>query len=251
MLDIQFGSGVLTFVPNAGNLAANPTPIRAKVLQEASVEFKADLKKLFGQNQLAVATARGKLDVTGKAKIACVNAYDINQIYFGQTASTGGDRPYDEIHTTSATITPTQDAGLKVTTDLGVINMDTGLSMERVDSAPAVGQYVFTPVAAGPTAATYGFNAAETASKVKISFLSTSTTAGKTITLSNQAMGYAPISKLVLWNEFRGALDLLQLNAVTLGSVSKPTKLEDFWVSDIDFSANADTSDVLGVWYTD
>ena len=32
---------------------------------------------------------------------------------------------------------------------------------------------------------------------------------------------------------------------------SKPTKQEDFWVSDIDFSCNADVSDVLGLIYTD
>lgn len=255
MLDVQFGSGVLTFTPNAGNLAANPTPIRAKVLQEASVEFKADLKKLFGQSQLAVAVARGKIDVTGKAKIACLNSFDINQIYFGQTATTGGNRPYDEVHTIAATVTPTQDSGLKVTSDQGVIDMSTGLNMESVASAPAAGQYVFTPAVTGgtPTAATYGFNATDVTAgfQVKISFLSTSTTAGKTITISNQLMGYAPINKLVLWNEFRGALDLIQLNAVTLGMVSKPTKQEDFWVSDIDFSANADVNDVLGLWYTD
>lgn len=253
MLDIQFGSGVATFIPNAGNLAANPTPIRLKVLQEASIEFKGDLKKLFGQCQLPVATARGKIDVTGKAKVAALNANDINQIYWGQTVTAGGNRPYDEIHPIAASITPTQDGGLKVTDDLGVIDMATGLNMVKVPSAPAAGQYSFTPVTTGPTAASYAFAAADVTAgfQVKLSFRSTSTTAGSTLTINNQLMGYAPICQLVLWNEFRGALDLIQLNAVTLGMFSKPTKQEDFWVSDIDFSCNADVSDVLGLLYTD
>lgn len=255
MLDIQFGSGVATFTPNAGNLAANPTPIRLKVLQEASIEFKGDLKKLFGQSQLAVATARGKIDVTGKAKVAALNANDINQVYWGQTVVTGGNRPYDEVHAIAATVTPTQDSGLKVTDDQGVINMSTGLNMVKVAGAPGVGQYEFTPAVTGgsPTAAIYTFNAADVTSAfpVKLSFRSSSTTLGSTLTLNNQLMGYAPVCQLVLWNQFRGALDLIQLNAVTLGMFSKPTKQEDFWVSDIDFSCNADVSDVLGLLYTD
>jgi hypothetical protein len=252
MLDIQFGSGVLTFTPNAGNLAANPTPIRLKVMQEASVEFKGDLKKLFGQNQIAEATARGKIDVTGKAKVAALSALDINQVYWGQTVTPGGNRPYDEVHTTAASVTPTQGAGLTVTDDQGVINMSTGTSMVKVASAPAVGQYTFTPAVTGgsPTAAEYTFNAEETAASVKLSFRATSTQ-GNTLTINNQLMGYAPVNQLVLWNQFRGALDLIQLNAVTIGMFSKPTKQEDFWVSDIDFSANCDASEVLGLLYTD
>jgi hypothetical protein len=255
MLDIQFGSGVATFTPNAGNLAANPTPIRLKVLQEASIEFKGDLKKLFGQSQLAVATARGKIDVTGKAKVAALNANDINQIYWGQAVSAGGNRPYDEIHAIAATITPTLGTGLAVTDDQGVINMSTGLNMVKIAGAPGVGQYEFTPAVTGgsPTAAIYTFNAADVTSAfpVKLSFRSSSTTLGSTLTLNNQLMGYAPVCQLVLWNQFRGALDLIQLNSVTLGMFSKPTKQEDFWVADIDFSCNADVNDVLGLLYTD
>jgi hypothetical protein len=49
-----------------------------------------------------------------------------------------------------------------------VINKDTGLNMEKIASAPAVGQYKFTPATTGgsPTAAAYVFNASETASAV-------------------------------------------------------------------------------------
>jgi len=255
MLNIQFGSGVATFTPNAGNLAANPTPTRLQIMQEASIEFKGDLKKFYGQKQLAAAVARGKIDVTGKAKVGAINANDINQIYWGQALTVGGNRPYDETHAIAATVTPTLGTGLQVTDDQGVINMSTGLNMTKVASSPAVGQYSFTPAVTGgsPTAASYSFNAADVTSgfAVKISFRSSSTTQGSTLIINNQMMGYAPECELVLWNQFRGALDLIQLNSVTLGTFSKPTKQEDFWVSDIDFSCNADVNDVLGLLYTD
>jgi hypothetical protein len=88
-MNLQFGSGVLYALPNAGNLAANPTPYKFGVLQESSVEFKGDIKKLFGQQQFPVAKARGKIDVSGKAKLAVIDVGMLNQLYFGQTSAAG------------------------------------------------------------------------------------------------------------------------------------------------------------------
>jgi hypothetical protein len=248
--NIQFGSGVLVFTPNAGNLAANPTPIRAKVMQEASIEIKGDLKSLFGQYQIAVATARGKIAVTGKVKVGCLDLNDINQVYWGQSIATGSVLPVDETHAPAATVTPTIGSGLTTVADQGVINNSTGLSMTRVASAPAVGQYAFTAATTGgsPTAAEYTFNAAETAASVLISPL-TSATTGSSLIITNQLMGTAPICQAFLWNKFRGELDAAQLNSITLGTFSKPTKQEDFWVSDLDFTANVDASGTLGIFY--
>jgi hypothetical protein len=247
--NIQFGSGVFVFTPNAGNLALNPTPIKLKVLQEASVDFKGDLKKLFGQSQFPVATARGKIDVTGKAKVASMDQNDINQIYWGQTVVSGGQIQTVERHVVSASVTPTANLGDGVFVDQGVINLTTGLSMLRVATAPAVGQYTFTPSASISTAASYTFNAAETAVNVELTFLLTVTT-GSSLTLTNQLMGFAPVCQAYLNNAFRGAVSGIQLNAVTLGQFSVPTKQEDFWVSDLDFSANCDAGGTLGVFFS-
>jgi hypothetical protein len=248
--NIQFGSGVFVFTPNAGNLAANPTPIQLKVLQEASVEFKGDLKKLFGQKQIAVATARGKIDISGKCKVAALDQNDINQIYWGQTQTAGGNLPTFETHTPAASVTPTAAAGAGIVTDLGVINGSTGLSMLKVPSAPAVGQYSFTPATTGgsPTPAAYIFNAAETAASVQIAFQLPVTT-GSTLSLTSQLMGYAPVCAAMLYNSFRSAVSVVTLNSVTLGMMSIPTKQEDFWVSDLDFSANADAAGNIGTLY--
>ena len=88
-MNIQFGTGVLYGLPNAGNTAANPTPYQLGILQEVTIDFKADLKKLFGQSQFPVAKARGKIDVTAKGKIAVLDPGLLNQLYFGQAQSTG------------------------------------------------------------------------------------------------------------------------------------------------------------------
>jgi hypothetical protein len=88
-MNVQFGTGVLYALPNAANLATNPTPYRFGVLQEAQVDFKGDLKKLYGQYQFALAKARGKIDVTVKSKLAVLDPNMLNQLYFAQNAAAG------------------------------------------------------------------------------------------------------------------------------------------------------------------
>jgi hypothetical protein len=251
LLNIQFGAGVATLTPNAGNLPTNPTPTRMKVMQEGSIDFKGELKKLFGQQQFALVTARGKVDATSKLKIGALDVNDINQVMFADALVSGGNAPFDETHAMATSITPTQGSGLTVTSDKGVINGDTGLSMLKVASSPTVGQYTFTPAVTGgsPTAASYGFNASETASKVILSFDATVTT-GKTLTINNQAMGWAPVCSLALFNKFRGFTEYWNLNSVTLGNFTRPTKMDDFWITDVDISINADAAGVVGTLYT-
>jgi hypothetical protein len=88
-MNVQFGTGVLYALPNAANMAANPTPYRFGVLQDVQVDFKGDLKKLYGQYQFALAKARGKIDVTCKGKLAVIDPNMLNQLYFAQSAATG------------------------------------------------------------------------------------------------------------------------------------------------------------------
>jgi hypothetical protein len=196
-MNLQFGSGVLFGNPNAGNLAANPTPIKFGVLQEVTIEFKSDLKKLYGQKQFPVAKARGKIDVTGKGKIAVLDLESLNQLYFAQVATTGVQRPSgDESIATATTVHPSNTkapAGTLIQV-LSVQNGSTGATMELVGSAPAVGQYTFTQATTGgsPTAAAFGLNASETATSIVVNYLYPDASNGKTVTLTNQLMGYAP-----------------------------------------------------------
>lgn len=257
-MNLQFGSGVLFGIPNGGNLAVNPTPQRFGILQEVSIEFKGDLKKLFGQKQFPVAKARGKIDVTGKGKFATLDPTLLNQIYFGQASSAGVMRVVDlESHAPAASVAPGVTAAAVAGTlvvDYGVINKDTGLNMVKIASgSPAVGQYKFTPATTGgsPTAAAWVFNASETASAVLLSYTYTDSTTGITIALANQLMGYAPEMQMLLYNNFRNKYFAVQLNSCILGMIGIPTKQEDFWIQDFDLDASTDATDSLGAIYAD
>lgn len=246
-MNIQFGSGVLFGVPNAGNLAVNPTPQKFGLLQDMQVTFKGDLKKLYGQNQFPASTARGKIDVSAKGKIATLDPTMLNQLYFGQTAAMGQKRiVVDEAHSVPAatpfTVPVTNSTNF--VDDLGVTYSLTGQRLTKVGSAPTTGQY-------SEASGTYTFAAADTGLGVLISYSWTDTTTGTTITLTSQLMGYAPVIQAFLFNTFRGKQVAIQLNSCTMGQISIPSKQEDFWMSDIDFEANTDASNTLGYLYAD
>jgi hypothetical protein len=247
-MNIQFGTGVLFGVPNAGNLAANPTPYKFGVLQEAQVTFKGDLKKLYGQKQFAVAKARGKVDVSCKAKLAVVDPGMLNQLYFGQNATPGstimaddeagaipGSSPYTVAVTNHSTFV----------SDFGVRDAVSGTQFIKVASAPVAGQY------SCDTAGNYTFASADAGKAVLISYTYTANSRGQTIILNNQLTGYAPEFRAFLYNSFRGKFLGIELFNCTMGQISIPTKQEDFWIVDIDFEAATDASDTLGKLYAD
>ena len=248
-MNIQFGTGVLFMAPNGGNTAANPTPQRLGILQEVSVDFKADLKKLYGQKQLPVATARGKIDVMAKGKFAAFNPTMLNQVYFGQVQTAGIMKVADqEAHaipgSPAYTVTVTNVAGVPIV-DLGVTFAD-GTPLTLVGSLTATGQYMVN-LATG----VYTFDSADASANVLISYMYSASSQGATITLANQLMGYAPYFEAVLYNNFRGKYLSIQLNSCVMGDFTMPTKLEDFWIPDFSFSAETDANDVLGAIYAD
>jgi hypothetical protein len=246
-MDIQFGTGVLFGAPTSGNLPVTPTPIRLGVLQEVTITYKGDLKKLYGQAQFAVATARGKIEVDLKAKFAAFDPVALNQLFWAQTSTAGIVQIADqENHAIAATVTTTNAAHFAA--DRGVTNGTTGQTMINVPSSPAVGQYSYV-LATG----VYSFNSTDVTSgfPVLISYKWNNTTRGTTISLVSQLMGYAPVCAIDVYNSFRGEYIGLTLNAVTLGEMSFPSKIEDFWVSDLSGSANLDPSQTLGYLYLD
>jgi hypothetical protein len=249
-MNVQFGTGVLFMLPNAGNTAANPTPYKLAALQSVQVDFKSSLKKLYGQKQFAIAKARGTIDVNCKAKLKATDVGAINQLYFGQTTSAGktiiaDDEAGTVPAATTYTITVTNAATF--VTDFGVRDASTGQQLQTVTTAPATGQY-----SVDPATGIYTFAAADANRKVLISYSYTSTLAtATTLTLVNQLMGFAPEFRAFLYNDFRGKYFGIELFNCTMGGLSLPTKQEDFWELDIDFDACTDASDTLGKLYGD
>ncbi len=238
--NVQYGTGVLYGNPVLGNQPVNPSPFKFGIIQEVTVDFKSDLKKLFGQYQFPLATARGKINVDIKGKLALFDPNMLNQLYWAQTSASGYELIVDaQQYTVNANAVTLTNTGV-VVTNWGVQYKTSQKELILVNSNVQVGQYM---VNAGSNA--YVFNSGDNTNVVVISYTINST-AGTTITLNNQLMGYAPELSMLLYNNFRNNYLAIQLNDVTLGSMSVPTKLEDFWISDFDGSANADASNVLG-----
>lgn len=245
-MNVQFGTGVLLGSPlsSSGNPPGSPTPVRFGVIQEAMIDFKADLKKLYGQSQFPVATARGKFDVSVKAKVALFDPTMLQQLYFAQTQTSGyaliSDLEAQTVSSNAAVV-----SNIPILTDWGVqyANGQTVIrdSTNVVVAPTGVGHYT------GPnlTSGKYNFNTGDNNQQVRISYTYNST-AGATIAIANQLMGYAPEIAMFFYDRFRGKYLAVTLNDVTLGQISIPSKLEDFWITDIDGSANADVNGNIG-----
>jgi hypothetical protein len=247
-MNIQFGSGVLYGYPNSGNLPTNPTPYRFGVLQDAQVDFKGDLKKLYGQKQFPVAKARGKIDVTVKAKLAVLDPNLLNQLYFAQAGATGITLVADgEAQNVPANtpFTVTVNNASTFVTDYGVQYASTQQQLTKVTGTPSVGQYAVS------STGVYTFAAADEGAAMLVSYTYTAPTRGETITLTNQLLGYAPNFRALLYNTTQGKFIGLELFNCTASEISLPTKQEDFWIVDFNFDASTDSTDTLGKLYAD
>jgi hypothetical protein len=239
----NFGAGALFGTPLTdafGAAIANPSPVQFGVLQDVSVDISFDTKELFGQNQFPVAVGRGKGKISGKAKFAQLNGLMVNTLFFGQTLAAGiiadvVDTIGAAIPTTPFTITPTVPNAGTWANGLSVANAS-NVPMRRVASAPVTGQY---SVSAG----VYTFAAADVGLIVYISYQYTAaSTVAQKSTIANVAMGYAPTFKCDLYNAYSGKALMLTLNSCLATKLMLATKLDDFMISEFDFSAFADVN---------
>jgi hypothetical protein len=240
-----FGSGTLFGVRND---VANATPVKFGALQEASVEFSASNKELYGQYQFPLAVARGKAKITGKAKFGQIQGRAFTDLFFGQSASVGqttlanaeaqavpGSSPY----TVQVTNLTTYAA------DLGVVYAATGLPLTLVASSPATGQYA---VASG----TYTFNAADAGAALLVSYQYTVSGSGQSFTLANPLIGTQPSFQLVLETSYQSPsglkkADLTLFNCVS-SKLSFDAKQEDFSIPEMDFEAFANAAGNVFTW---
>ena len=246
-MNIQFGTGVLYGNPTAGNLAANPTPQKFGILQEFSLEFKGDLKQLWGQKQFSEAKARGKITVSGKGKFATWDPRLFNQLYFGQTETPGITiMATDEPVTVASSVVVANH--LKFVSDWGVIDAATGTQLTKVAGSPGLTSLEYS---VDESTGTYTFAAGDAGNTVYISYTYTDSARGITVALNNQFMGYAPEFKAFLFNTFRNKIFGVDLVSCSMETISVPTKQEDFWMSDLGLTASVDAAGLLGHLYAD
>lgn len=220
---------------------ATSTPVNIGFAQGLSLDFSATIKELFGQNQYPIDAARGTVKITGKMSAATISGLAWNAAFFGAGFTSGGFKwnpgeagvvpgtPFQVTVANSATFDQ----------DLGVINATTGLPFTKVASAPAAGQY---SVAAG----VYTFNTGDTGAAVLISYTSTVTGTGQTLTINNSLLGTSPIFALDYFTSRNNKAIVLRLNQCQASKISLATKLEDFGMPEFDFSAFANNAGQVG-----
>jgi hypothetical protein len=143
---ILFGAGTAYIKPVGGNTGPNPTPGTLGVMQSCDIEFSGSSKTLYGQLQSPVAVARSEMKYTAKAKFAQIYGKQWCDYFFGQTTSASyKSASLNESHSVPAstpyTVTITPPNSGTFSEDLGVSYASSGLSLVRVTSAPAAGQY--------------------------------------------------------------------------------------------------------------
>jgi hypothetical protein len=245
-MQLVFGAGNMYGVPlfdASGNAITNPTPIKIGAMQEMSVDFSGDLKELYGQNQFALASARGKVKISGKIKGAQIHGAMLNNLFFGQTLATGTlsvantDVAGAPIPATPYQITVVPPGSGTYVSDLGVLDANQ-VPMTAVASAPATGQYSVSG------AGVYTFAAADTGLKVFINYNYTQASAkAKHLSIANMAMGAAPSFKAYMQTQYQGKAALVVLYSAIASKLNMfQTKLDDFSVPELDFTATADAA---------
>ena len=236
---LLFGSGNIYGI----NAAANSTPYKLGTLQDCSFDFSFNLKELRGGGQMPIDIRRGGGKFGGKAKFAAINGKLLNDLFFGQAATTG--LLLSAVAETSVIpATPFQVTvvnGATFDTDLGVIFTATGVPLSKVASAPATGQYSVSGLGV------YLFAAADTGKSVAIDYLYTATTGGTKIAMSNLVMGTTPTFMGVFSANVGGKTVTLKLNSCTSAKLGFATKQEDYTIPEMDLEAMADASNSIGV----
>ena len=228
---LKFGTGSLYAVSDS----AGSTPIQFGAIQDVSVDISYETKELHGQFQMPIAVARGTAKITGKAKFGAINGRVYNDLFFADTLATGQTLAVDnEAGIPDATLFQVTVANAATfVIDYGVIDGVTGLPLTKVTATPLVGEY-------SAAVGVYQFAATDLTLK-KLSYTYTITT-GSTIVVSNQLQGASPTFMLQLNTVYENKQWMCQLNRCMSSKLAIATKLGDWNIDELDFSAFADAA---------
>ena len=249
-MEFGFGSGILTGVRT--DASGVRTPERFGALQDVSVEFTGDVKELFSTFQYPVDSARGKTKISGKAKVAEIKGAMYNELFFGQTLASGQLRyAYNESTTlgTGATNYTVSNSGSTPLVDQGVFYAatQTGNQFAVVSSGPGLGQYTFNA-----STGVYGFSTFDASTPVFVNYTYHVST-GQNIAIGNPFMGNTPTFSATLFQQFETQAGVpnqvvLVLNKCISTRFTFPTRIDDYVIQELDFSAFADGAGNVGSW---
>jgi hypothetical protein len=243
-MEFGFGSGVLTGLRT--DTAGTNTPIRFGALQDVAVEWTGDIKELHATQQFPIDAARGKTKISGKAKVAEIKAIMFNELFFGQTLSSGQLKyAWNEsttLGTGAASYTVANSASTPLL-DQGVFYVTTGNQLTAVSSGPSTaGQYAFVA-----STGVYSFSTFDASQGILVNYTYHVST-GQNIAIGNPLMGNTPTFKATLFQQFEGNQVVLVLNKCVSSRLTFPTRIDDYVIEDLDFSAFADAGGNIGTW---
>ena len=241
-MQLLFGIGALW---GQRNDISGVGPDQFAILQDNTVEFMFEVKELYGQLGYPVDIARGKGKITGKAKAARVFASLYADIFFGAAVTTGEDNVSENETYTLAASTLTVANATSFVADLGVFYLATGqLKFTFVTGAPsAAGQY------STGTNGHYTFFSGDIGAVVGVSYVFTDVN-GKTITITNNYMGYTPtfVGTFYQQRSTQGSSGqlTLRLNECVSSHLTIPSRLDDYALQDFDFQSFAGGNNIVG-----
>lgn len=246
-MEFGFGSGILTGLRT--DTSGVSTPVRFGTMQSANIEFSGDTKGLWGMEQYSVDQARGKIKISGKAKIAQVYGRMYNELFFGQTLTTGQKKfTFKESTTlgTGAASYTVANSGSTPLSDQGVFAATDQTQYVRVSSAPASGQYTWD---ASTGVYTFGTHSASLGMLFNYTY---TVTGGWHIAGANPLMGTTPRFQATFMQQSPHSTKqtVLVLLACVTSRFSFPTVLDDYTIQDLDFDAFADDSGNVFEWGT-
>ena len=220
-------------------------PDQFAILQDNSVDFMFEVKELYSQLGYPVDIARGKGKITGKAKVARIFAALYADIFFGASVTTGEDNVSENETYTLAAGTQAVAHASTFVADLGVFYL-----------APGQDRFAYTtgaPSAAGQYSTgvngDYTFFTGDIGAAVAISYVYTDIS-GKTITITNNFMGYTPtfVGTFYQSRNTQGSTGQLTLrfNECVSSHLTIPSRIDDYAIQDFDFQAFAGGNNVVG-----
>lgn len=208
----SFGSGtVWAFRTDV----ANPTPVKVFDLMESSIEISLSGKGLNANKVFSVAYGRGEGKVSGKLKFARQQARILSDLLLGVPLNKGQiDVVNGERLTIGASVTVANGADFLF--DNGIINVATGQPFERVNAAPATGQYA-VDVSTGE----YSFAAADVTAAIPIiaSYGFGIANVGQRITITNQDQGLQPAFQITMQDVYNSPLGIKKKTAVIYAAI--------------------------------
>jgi hypothetical protein len=241
-MQFGFGTGVLTGVRT--DSSGWPSPVNFGAFQGVQIEFGGDTKMLYATGQYPLDTARGKVKISGKTKVANINGRMYNELFFGQTLATGSTKfKWNELatlgtgaasYTVALVSTPLTDQGVFYGRQQFV----------QVSSSPGTAEYTFV---ASTGVYTFGTVSAGLALNFNYTWTAAS---GYNISSGNPLMGTTPRFKVTLFDQM--AHDTKQTVLVLYACVSNrltfPTTIDDYVIQDLDFDAFESDSGQVFDW---